>query len=56
MAVRWSTGTSKNPWIWPECRSTLTTRFTPAVISMSATSLAVIGSRPAALRSWREYP
>ena len=22
MAVRWSTGPSKKPWIWPECRST----------------------------------
>ena len=53
MAVRWSTGTSKKPWIWPECRSTLTMRSAPATVSMSARSLAVMGSRSAALRSWR---
>ena len=47
---------SKKPWICPEWRSTLTTRSAPATDSMSATSLAVIGSRPVALRSWREYP
>ena len=51
MAVRWSTGPSKNPWIWPECRSIEIIRFTPAALNMSATSRAVIGSRPSALRS-----
>ncbi len=45
---------SKKPWICPECRSTLMTRSAPAAESMSATSLAVIGSRPVDLRSWRE--
>ena len=54
MAVKWSTGLSKKPWICPEWRSTLTTRSAPAMVSMSASSLAVIGSRPSALRSWRE--
>ena len=55
-AVRWSTGKSKNPWIWPVCRSMVTTRSAPATVSMSATSRAVMGSRPSAFRSWREYP
>ncbi len=54
VATRWSKGTSKKPWICPECRSTLITRSAPAAESMSATSLAVIGSRPVDLRSWRE--
>ena len=31
-------------------------RSAPAAVSRSATSLAAIGSRPSALRSWREYP
>ena len=44
---------SKKPWIWPEWKSTERTRLAPAVWSMSAMSLAVIGSRPADLRSWR---
>ena len=39
MAVRWSTGRSKKPWIWPECRSTDTMRSAPAACSRSATQL-----------------
>ena len=53
IAVRWSTGPSKNPWIWPECRSIEIIRLAPAALNMSATRRAVIGSRPSALRSWR---
>ncbi len=53
-ATRWSKGVLKKPWICPECRSTLTTRSAPAAESMSATSLAVMGSRPLVLRSCRE--
>ena len=47
---------SKKPWIWAACRSTVITRWTPAVTSMFATSLAVIGTRPSSLRSFRAYP
>jgi hypothetical protein len=53
MAVRWSTGLSKKPWICPEWRSTLTMRLAPADVRRSATSFAEIGSRPSALRSCR---
>ncbi len=45
-AVRWSTGPSKKPWIWPACRSIEIIRLAPAALNMSATSRAVIGSRP----------
>src|SRR5487761_2392425 len=41
-ATRWSTGMSKNPWIWPEWKSTDSTRLAPSVWSMSATNLASI--------------
>ena len=51
----WSTGTLKKPWIWPACRSIVTTRSTPALSSASATSFAVIGSRGADFLSCREY-
>jgi hypothetical protein len=54
MAVRWSTGPSKNPWICPECRSMVISRSAPAVSSMSAISLAEMGSRPRPFLSWRE--
>ena len=37
-----STGMSKNPWIWSACRSTVSSRFTPALEIMFATSFAVI--------------
>src|ERR1700730_14658532 len=53
-AVRWSTGPSKNPWIWPECRSTDMIRSAPARAKKSETIRALIGSRPLDLRSWRE--
>ena len=43
----------EEPLDLPECRSTLTMRSAPAAWNMSATSLAVMGSRPSALRSWR---
>ena len=56
MATRWSNGPSKNPWIWPECRSIDISRSAPAEANMLATSLAEIGSRPSALRSCRAYP
>src|SRR4051794_491023 len=51
--VMWSTGIVKKPWIWPACRSIVSTRSAPASCSMSATRRAVIGSRGFALRSWR---
>ena len=51
----WSTGTSKKPWIWPACRSIVSTRSAPAVWIISATSFAVIGSRGRDFLSWREY-
>ena len=54
-AVMWSTGIVKKPWIWPAWRSIVSTRSTPASWSMSATSLAEIGSRGFAFRSCREY-
>src|SRR5581483_6126917 len=54
-AVMWSTGIVKKPWIWPACRSMVSTRSAPASWSMSATSRAEIGSRGFAFRSWREY-
>ena len=55
MAVRWLTGVLKKPWIWPWCRSMVMVRSTPAASIRFATSFAVMGSRDAALRSWREY-
>ena len=51
----WSTGMLKNPWIWPACRSIVSTRSVPAASSTSASSFAVIGSRGADFLSWREY-
>ena len=54
-AVMWSTGIVKKPWIWPACRSIVSTRSAPASWSMSATRRAEIGSRGFALRSWRAY-
>ena len=39
-AKRLSTGTEKNPWIWPAWRSMVTTWSAPAQESSSATSLA----------------
>src|SRR6266511_3066722 len=53
-AVRWSTGPSKNPWIWPECRSMVMIRSAPVTSSRSATSLAAIGSRERPFLSCRE--
>ena len=40
-----STGMSKKPWIWSACRSIVSTRSTPTVSSMLATTLALIGTR-----------
>ena len=51
----WSTGIVKKPWIWPACRSIVSSRSTPASWSMSATRRPEIGSRGLALRSCREY-
>ena len=51
----WSTGIVKKPWIWPACRSIVSTRSAPASWSMSATKRAEIGSRGFAFRSWRAY-
>jgi hypothetical protein len=49
-----STGIEKKPWIWSACRSITITRLTPAVVSMSATTLALIGTRAErGRRSWR---
>jgi hypothetical protein len=45
-AIRWSTGPSKNPWIWSAWRSTVISRSAPAVLKRSAISRAEIGSRP----------
>jgi len=51
----WSTGIVKKPWIWPACRSIVSTRSAPASCSMSATRRAEIGSRGLAFRSCRAY-
>jgi hypothetical protein len=48
-----STGTSKNPWICDACRSMVITWSHPAICSMLATSLAVMGERDLSLRSCR---
>src|SRR4051794_7312205 len=52
-ANRWSTGPSKKPWIWAVCRSTVMSRSAPAVLNMSATRRAEIGSRPRCFLSCR---
>ena len=52
-ANRLSVGMSKKPWIWPACRSRVSTRSAPASTIMLATSLAEIGVRGPGLRSWR---
>ncbi len=52
-ANRWSTGTSKKPWIWSAWRSMVSTRSAPAREIRSATSLAVIGTRGLSFLSWR---
>ena len=44
-ANRLSVGMSKKPWIWPACRSTVSTRSAPARVIRLATSLAEIGVR-----------
>ena len=54
IAVMWSTGFWKKPWIWPAWRSIVSTRSAPAASSMRATRRAVIGSRGADFLSWRE--
>jgi hypothetical protein len=35
----------KKPWIWSACRSITITRSTPTVVSMSATTFALIATR-----------
>ena len=52
-ANRLSVGMSKKPWIWPACRSTVSTRSAPARVMRLATSLAEIGERGPGLRSCR---
>src|SRR5437016_962860 len=42
---------SKKPWIWSACRSIVSRRFTPATVSMFATTFAEIATR--ALRARR---
>ena len=44
-ANRLSVGMSKKPWIWPACRSMVSTRSAPARVIRLATSLAEIGVR-----------
>jgi hypothetical protein len=45
---------SKKPWICSACRSTVSTRSTPTLTIMSATTLAEIGTRAERTRrSWR---
>jgi hypothetical protein len=46
----------KNPWICAACKSTVITLWTPAVSSISATSLAEIGTLGAAFLSCLAYP
>ena len=53
IAVMWSTGTWKKPWIWPACRSMVSTRSTPTPSRHLATTRAEIGSRGADFLSWR---
>ena len=55
MAVRWSSGIEKKPCTWGACRVMVTTRFTPAVAIMSATSLPPIEMRDASFLSERAY-
>src|SRR6185369_15783643 len=48
---------SKNPWIWSACRSIVSSRFTPELTSMLATTFAEIATRALrGRRSWRAYP
>ena len=49
IAVMWSTGLEKKPWIWPAWRSIVSTRSAPAASSARATRRAEIGSRGARL-------
>ena len=44
-AYKWSTGISKNPWIWSAWRSMVIRRSIPATLSKSATSFAPIDTR-----------
>ena len=53
IAVMWSTGTSKKPWIWPEWRSIVSTRSTPTASRHFATTRAEMGSRGSDFLSWR---
>ena len=39
---RLSTGISKNPWIWPACKSTVTTLSAPAFVIKFDTNFAEI--------------
>ena len=48
MAVRWSTGPSKNPWIWCWWKSMETTRSVPAATIKFAISFAPIATLEAA--------
>ena len=54
IAVMWSTGFWKKPWIWPAWRSIVSTRSAPATSSARATRREEIGSRPIDFLSWRE--
>jgi hypothetical protein len=48
---------SKNPWIWSACRSSVKSLFTPATVSMLATTFAEIATRALrGRRSCRAYP
>ena len=52
-----STGISKKPWIWSECRSIVRSRSTPALDNIFATTFAVIATRAdLGLLSCLEYP
>jgi len=54
-AYRLSTGTLKNPWICDAWRSIVMTWLHPAVCSILAMSLAVMGARDLSFLSWRAY-
>ena len=53
---KWSTGLSKNPWIWSACRSIVKTLSAPAVVKRFAMSLAPIGTLGLPFLSCLAYP
>ena len=56
VAKRLSTGISKKPWIWPACKSTVTTLSAPALVIKFETSFAEIEVLGTTFLSCLAYP